>query len=255
MEKNNTDLTIVREFMRNIRPLDLLVFRGHGLVADIISLAEDVTTDSTSTDITHVEVVLTREWCPKIARMHKRIVTAAVDSDQMLLAYGSTLSGAVADLETGKPAQGVQIRVLEDILLKYFRSEHANVGVCRLLHNPIETMDAESLKHRLSVCYASMHGRKYNTNPAALVGSMLPVVRPIRDLTNNILSSIGQRGVFCSELVSHVYIATGVITDATDGTIDGKILNPADVVPSDFLGGDADEGLVKRICEDPIWIK
>lgn len=253
--ESDADRKYVREFMKNIRPLDLLVFQGSGLVSDVISKLEDLTTDSKHTAVTHVEVAITREWCPKI----KKIVveTDVADTDQTLFSWGSTTSagGGVTNLETGNATRGVQMRVLEDLLLKYYHSEHANAGVCRLCHNPVELMDADALRHRLSVCYASTTGRKYNANPAALLGSMFPVLRPIRDVTDSVMSAIGAKWLFCSELAAHIYIATGVITDATDGNIDGKILNPADVVPSDFLGGDADHGLVKRICNDPIWLK
>lgn len=248
------DRTAVREFMRNIRPLDLLVFQGNGLVSDVISGMEELTTGDGV--VTHVEVAITREWCPKIKKINKRVVTDVPDTDQTLFSWGSTMSGTVCNLETGKSTFGVQIRILEDLLLKYYRSEHANAGVCRLINNPVETMTPEALSHRLSVCYAATSGRKYNANPAALLGSVLPAVRPVRDLTNNILSSIGAKWLFCSELAAHIYIASGVITDATDGVVDGRILDPADVVPSDFLGGDADQhGIVNRICNDPIWMK
>lgn len=241
----------VRVFMQNIRPLDLLVFRGNGTVSDIINLAQDITCDGDNS-ITHVEVAITRRVCPKI----KKLVVDVIDTDETMLSWGSTtMSHGVLNAETGKPTCGVQIRVLEDLLLKYFLSPHANVGVCRLINNPCETMDADALAHRMSVCYAATHKRRYNSNPAALIGSMIPALRPVRDLTQDIMSACGVKWLFCSELAAHIYIAAGVITDATDGTIDGKILNPADVVPSDFLGGDADSGLVNRICNDPIWLK
>ncbi len=258
------DREIVREFMKHIRPLDLLVFNGHGMVSDVISRLEHATaTDGgVNSAVTHVEVAITRAVCPQIKKISKKLVTNVADGDNVLFSWGSTMSagGGVCDLETGKPVFGVQIRILEDLLLKYYRSEHANVGVCRLINNPADStmgtaMDTEALAHRMSVCYAATHGRLYNANPAALLGSMFPMLRPLRSATDHVLGHFNAKMLFCSELAAHIYIAAGVITDATDGSVDGKILNPADVVPSDFLGGDADHGLVNRICDDPIWLK
>jgi len=260
METNTDEIAraAVREFMKNIRPLDLLVFHGSGTISNVIAELEAATTGDGT--ITHVEVAITREICPQIKKISKKLVTNVADTDTTMFSWGSTMSagGGVCNLENGKPTFGVQIRVLEDLLVKYYHSEYANAGVCRLINNPADAdtpMDKSALSHRLGVCYAATHGRLYNANPAALLGSMFPAIRPLRNVTDRVLGHFDSKMLFCSELAAHIYIACGVITDATDGVVDGKILNPADVVPSDFLGGDADHGLVKRICNDPIWLK
>lgn len=249
-------LEIVREFMKQIRPLDLMVFSGSNFVSKVISKLEAATSPLGDGTITHVEVAITREWCSKIK----------TDTSAML-SWGSTMSGSVLNAETGKSTFGVQFRVMEDLLLKYLRSPGANVGVCRLLDNPIENadVDKEFLKAALNGAYKNMSGRKYNANPVALISSMFPAFRPLRKATDAVMDALGSDvpdWVFCSELCAHVYIAAGVITDATDGVLDGKVLDPADVVPCDFVGGDADvgaehhhRGIVNRICSDPIWIK
>jgi hypothetical protein len=261
----DTEREIVREFMKQIRPLDLLVFHGSNFVSTVISKLESATSPLGDGTITHVEVAITREWCPKIKKIKAK--TTVDDSPQTMLSWGSTMSGSVADAETGKSTFGVQMRVMEDLLLKYLRSPNANAGVCRLLNNPIENpdVDKEFLKSALSAAYKELNGRSYNANPVALLGSLFPAIRPLRKVTDTVMGALGSDvpdWVFCSELCAHIYIAAGVITDSTDGVIDGKILDPADVVPCDFVGGDADggsdehhRGIVNRICSDPIWIK
>lgn len=259
----------IATFVKNIRPLDLIVFKGAEGVSNLIRKIEKCKTSTDS--ISHVEVAITREWCSRIRPI--RAKTSIVDTDNTLLSWGSTLSGklndGVNDAETGGVKFGVQVRVLEDLVREYLKCPDANVGVCRLVHNPTEGLPGEtleeynvraaSLKEKINLAYDKYNGVGYDANFLSLLGAMFPALRPLRNASEDILGKFtdANNWLFCSEWAAVLYEAVGVIDDATDGVVDGKVLDPRNVVPVDFLGVDQDvDGIVIPICEiPPIWVK
>lgn len=259
----------ISEFVAKVRPLDLLVFRGAEGVSNAITKLEKLETGSSA--ISHVEVAITREWCAKIKSI--RAKTKIADTDHTLFSWGSTMSGPLNDkvdnAETGGSTFGVQIRVLEDLVREYVSSPGANVGVCRLLDNPTEkrrdetveeyALRAKELKKKIAAAYDEYNGRQYDANPIALLGSLFPSLRPLRNATEEVLGKFSKANswLFCSEFAAALYVYLGIINDETDGVVDGKAPRPEDVVPVDFLGVDEDKnGIVKPICEiPPVWVK
>lgn len=246
----------IREFIKNIEPLDLIVFRGSDFVSDIIGGAESMVTGNGS--VTHVEVMITPEWCSSIDS-----VGDYEENPGIKLSWGSTMSqGNVSSVETGKSVFGVQIRDLE-LLINDYTSSGGNVGYCKLLHNPTLRRDDETLteylirrdqlKNNLAELHRKYHNRPYNANPLALLGVMFPIFRGLRDEVASEFC-LANKWLFCSEFIADLYIDLGIINDSTDGKIDGKVLNPADVLPVDFLGYDADHQLVNAICKPPVWL-
>lgn len=252
--KNSTQ-HIVEEFVKNIKPLDLIVFRGQDLISDVVGGMEEIATGNGS--VSHVEVMITPEWCDGEW-------TETLKPDHPL-SWGSTMSqGNVGDVETGKPKFGVQIRDLELLITDYLAAG-GNVGYCRLIANPTEKFPDETmseflirrnkLRVDLIVAYHKYHNRPYNANPLALLGVLFPSIRWIRDGVDKIASLIeANKWLFCSEFIAALYEDIGIITDSTDGNVDGKILNPEDVLPVDLLGYDSDHGIVNAICHHPVWI-
>lgn len=263
------DASQIDAFLEHVRPLDLLVFRGGDGVSTLITKLEEYKTGSG--EISHVEVAITREWCPEIAPFAAK--TDSKDTPQTLLSWGSTMSGPLNDgvynAETGKSTFGVQVRVLKDLVREYLKSPGANVGVCRLIDNPTVKKSTEShddyliraaaVKDKITNAYKIYNGKQYDINPLALLGSIFPLLRPLRNTVDKILATFSDANnwLFCSELAAAIYICVGVITDQTDGVLDGKTPDPRDVLPVDFIGRDADSnGIVNPICEfPPIWIK
>jgi hypothetical protein len=259
------DAARIRDFIGQIRPLDLIVFRGaEGVSVGITNLEKQ---KLGSSEISHVEVAITREWCPLI-----NISEGDVGKSHML-SWGSTMSGGlndgVGDVETGGSTFGVQFRDMEKLVTAYLSVPGANVGLCRLVNNPTVQAELESddayrarsakLREKLCEAYTKFHLRTYDANPFALLGALYPQLRPLRTAA---AATIGRfcainSWVFCSEFVAELYIAAGVIDDSTDGKLDGKVLDPQNVVPVDFIGFDGDkDGIVNPICETrPIWIK
>lgn len=258
----------IREFLKHVRPLDLLVFRGTEVFSKTIRIAEALATGSG--EISHVEMCITRELCPSIAPL--RVKTSSPVDLRTLLSWGSTASGPLNDgvksAETGKSHFGVQVRVLYDLIRNYLASPGGNVGVCRLHENPAlqrprEPLDAylarrADLVAALQRAYADYNGATYNANILALLSALFPQLRGIHGASSAITAKFFgmNKWLFCSEFVATVYIHIGVITDETDGAADGKVLDPAHVVPVDFIGFDTDSnGLTNSICDKPVWAK
>lgn len=250
----NTFEERVDSFLSLIDPLDLIVFRGGDFISDTISGLQKIKTGSG--EISHVEMAITRRWCPYIGPM----VTDGPDTDDTLLSWGSIMSGPLSDGvyngETGGTTFGVQIRRLRDIIIEYMRNPRANIGLCKLNLNPIfirndETLDeyklrTRLLKHNLCLSYDEFSGCTYDANFISLLAALFPSLRPLRNVTSGVLDKFTSinKWVFCSEFVATVYIRIGVIDDSTDGIIDGEVLDPRDIVPVDFLGYDADNMLL-----------
>ncbi len=248
----------IQAFCAKLRPLDLLVFRGTGFHSDTIKKAEKLKTGNG--DISHVEVVITKDWCDSIKGDHP---------PGTVFCWGSMKSSSVPSAETGNKETGVQIRRVIDVVRAYAARPGANVGICRLLDNPIVRASGETpagfakrtsdLKKKINSAYEKYNGESYDSNPVALIAAVFPAFRRLRNVTNEIISrwTDANKWLFCSEFVAVLYIEVGVINDATDGVIDGKTPDAQDVLPVDLLGHDADaNGIVVPICEvPPLWIK
>ncbi len=246
------------KFLNMIEPLDLIVFRGGDFVSNTILTAEKMETGCG--DVSHVGVAISRKYCD-IGPIKTK--TSSKDNDNTLFVFESTMSGGLSidgvyDAETNKGVFGVQLRVLRDLIPKYLEGGKSNVGVCKLLDNPIHKFSESELKEVITSTYEKYNGRTYNANIVALLGALFPALRPLRWASEEVLDEFTQanKWLFCSQFVAAFYEAIGVITDDTDGVHDGKLLDPADIVPVDFLniGGGRDE-IVKPICAAPIWIK
>lgn len=275
----------VDEFCRQCRPLDLLVFRGSEGVSTLIRKLEKK--ETSSDEVSHVEVVITPEWCDRITKLSTKFKAfpsyeGFKPHPQYLLSWGSTLSGklndGVNDGETGGVKFGVQIRDLRELVKKYASKSGANVGVCRLKFNPTSVFishrpdgstdfgrelteeEKAELKTKIGEAYDRYHESIYNYNILDLLAALYPELRPARGRIQKILRKYFLKNkdefLFCSEFVASLYQDLGIIDDSTDGKIDGEVLEAANVVPVDFLGHDTDtEGIRVRLCEPPIWIK
>lgn len=244
----------VEKFLSDVRPLDLLVFQGAEGVSNIIRKLQE--SKLSSGIVSHVEVCITREWCPSIA---------LADGDQALqrkLSWGSTLGGKlndhVLDAETGGVTFGVQVRDLRELLERY-AEVHAstgkgNVGYARLRRNPTRTDDhhlREHLVESLEKAYATYNHRQYDFNPINLLAGLYPKLRGLRRMSNAITQKIDRHApwLFCSEFAASLYEDLGIISKTLP---DGDDFNAEDVVPVDFLGYDED-GL-KGVCHPVEWL-
>ena len=240
----------IDKFINNIRPFDMLVYKGNDMVSKTLRKIQKFTTGSG--EASHVEIAMNQEYCYRIRTL---------EGKKELYTWGSTMSGAfnggVNDAETLSMFFGVQFRNLKEVIKSL--SGSADVGVCRLIDNPIERKENESdddyaarmklLKKKMSKLYKKYNKRSYNTDPVALTTALFPVLGKLGQIKHK-----SNKGLFCSEFVSHVYIDLGIINDETDGVKDDVIdIDPAVVLPVDLMDTSGRSEFKKAICEAPIW--
>ena len=235
---------LVDHFIKEIRPLDLIVFKS---MDPISSGIQDIQNEMVGYgEISHVGVAISREYCDKI-----NIVDGKASRDKKTLyCWESTLSGLVGDgvnnAETGGSSFNVQIRDMREVIKAYLTNPKANIGVCRLIDNPILKRKGETtsqfdrrideLKMKISIAYDLYNGNSYEFNPLVLLAALFPPMRGLRDAAYEVLEKYmgmfdKNSWLFCSEFVCLLYQQIGVITDETDGVIDGKLMDPEEVLP------------------------
>jgi hypothetical protein len=207
--------------------------------------------------------------------MNKKMCPLMKVSDNEMYVWESTMSGRLNDGvkngETGKTTFGVQLRKLRDVAVAYTANGEANVGICTLRINPCDKLSSDTalsfwtrqrdLREKINSVYKKYNGVTYDANPLSLLGSLFPALRGLRNITDDILGkfSDANKWLFCSEFAAALYEMVGVITDETDGVKDGKMLDPRNVVPVDFLGIDADKkgnSLYQPIVNlPPVWFR
>ena len=252
----------VNDFIDNIRPFDLLVFKGSDGISSIIMAVQKFVTGVDGAS--HVEIAMSPKYCSKIKTPM---------SDDAMFSWTSTLSGTFNDgvnnAETDFAFFGIQFRKLNDLVLAYKDNPDANIGVCRLINNPIEKLENETekqylsrmdeLKETMNKMYKKYNGRGYNISPIALLAAIFPFIRPFRRRAQrqSALRAQERYGLFCSEFIASLYIDLGIINELTDGISDNNVsIIPGDVIPVDLINMDAINNEIQNpICEPPIWLK
>jgi len=222
-----------KDIKNQIKPLDLVVFRGGEFVSTGIRILEELQVGNA--DWTHVGLVIDTSILPTIPN----------GKPDKLYVLESTMSGKLSgdklcDVE-GNGVFGVQIRDMEKLVKAYNASGNTLVGWCRLKNNPCERRSDESfddyedrmsnIRKDFSEIYERYGHRSYDYNLISLASSLFPQFRCIRKKWINTNDKL-----FCSELVALVYCKLGIL--------DEEKFNPADVVPVDFTSGLDNDGIV-----------
>jgi hypothetical protein len=243
----------VEDFLAQVEPLDLIVFHGGDFVSELIDYAE--TKSRGLGQATHVGMAITKELCPAIK----------TDSGQMLV-IESTMSGPLNDgvpnVENGKATFGVQIRDLRLDVTSYLENPKANVGVCKLLHNPSSNLrdgrQKKLLIKKLNKIYREFDGQTYNFGLIDLLATVIPCLRKVRDLDDAVVdrATHSQNWMFCSELVARIY----QILELLPKDFDYKDATPVDFIPytpeiHEFQGNQKIHESLSSLVKDPLWIK
>jgi len=230
----------ITDIKHQIKPLDLIVFRGSEFVSDAISFVEKISLGKG--DWTHIGIVVT----PEIMPIHNSV-------PGKLYIWESTMSGkllgdGVNNIETNGATFGVQIRELEDVLDKYDNDPKTRVGWCRLIKNPLDQLLNEDINI-------------YNTRRKFVIDTVTRLNKQIGNATYdynccNLFSTVcctcssyrreifgHPNRYFCSELVAKVYIELGIIR---------KNIDPEKVAPEEFLGYTNDG--IKQPVDNPVVI-
>jgi hypothetical protein len=203
----------IKQLKNNIKPLDLIIFRGSDFVSDTISLVENLGLGNGNW--THVGLVVTTDIMP--------IKNGVKDK---LYIWESTIGGNVLgiglnDIEINKTVFGVQIRDLEEVVDKYDNNENTRIGWCKLLTNPIDK-DIENVKNIITSLHENIGNATYDYNCCNLLSTIC------NTCSNERREIFGNPNMyFCSELVAKIYIELGIIP---------KYIDPEKIAPVALIG-------------------
>lgn len=239
------------EIKSQLRPFDLLSFRGDDGVSNLISKLEKEHLGVG--EFSHSGLVVTADLIPDLdLDPAKKYVFESTFS------YSLPSMKNTPDILTHKGEFGVQLRDLDEVVPIYLHDDKAHIAWCPLINNPWEHEEKEQLIASFKEIFDQYHGRTYDLSVEDLIGSLYPEMRPLRNLRDKFFSGLysflhslglkkGKLGPagwqFCSELVANVYQKLGII---------GKQFDPRDVVPMDFFGCDQDG--IPCLVKNPIFI-
>lgn len=218
-----TFIDITREYngLSNITPLSLIFFgRKHDPVSEIINKATEKTLrlndigDGVHDLVmwSHVGIIINKRVCPSLSPLETR----ALDNDDTMYLWESTYSTKfplfkqlerVLDAETGKPAFGVQIRRLDDVINAAIASGVA-IGVSNSYSAGMTFTKAHS--QHLDMVKMSFAKRRYTTNPFKLYS--VTNENQVVSLVNDSVSQYLSRGtVFSSQFVTLILQSLNLI--------------------------------------------
>lgn len=252
-----------------IRPFDLLAFRGTDLISHLVLALEEEKTGCNG--FSHVGMVVTKEILDSFVSDNGEIIYLEPGK---IYVYESTITynipgtpaDGIPDITSGKTAIGVQLRDFEEVMANYLKDSKAAIGWCKVKDNPYDNYENESeeslearrkiISERFTKLFESYRGRNYETDVLGLVGSLFPGSRKIRNLRDKVVSSICEglekiglfnNGApdwqFCSEFVANIYIEFDILPENIDAR---------NVLPVDFFGSDQDGMPV--VVEPPIFL-
>lgn len=205
-----------------IKPLDLIVFRGNEYVSDLISLIEKDFLGNG--DWTHVGLVITPE-----------ILEIENGQPGQLYIWESTMSGqlgdGVNDVESKKGKFGVQIRHLGDVIDQYDKHPKSRIGWCPLINNPllkkIHESDDHYLQRKMKIInlLQTFHQTKGHVTYDYNLCNLCSTVCCTCTETRRCLCGRSNK-MFCSELVATIYEMLGIMPN----------IDPVRIAPVELLG-------------------
>lgn len=221
-------------YKKNIRPLDIIFFKGPDFVSDIIAYAEkkqlkkvsEFGYDANPDSYTHCGIVVTSD-----------ILDHPLVDQGKLYIWESTMTGNLAPDGvkniTGRSFFGSQLRDLDTLVDAYDRPNNTSIAVSHF----IDFID-DSVREKFTLIFRKYDAIPYDTDPIVIGASIFQCLRPIRDVVVE-----ENLEMFCSELIARVYIELGFLPNT---------IVPSDVVPMDFLGFDTDiSGITTPIVTKP----
>lgn len=150
--------------MENIKPLDLIFYKGTSLLSKTITLSEFVFRGSET--FSHVGIVVNRDVMPSLCV-----------KDDKLYVWQSTSSikpGATKDIESGKGLIGVQINSLDDEIRNC--NEGVLMAVGKLEINPLDIFEKSVVQETLDRLHGEYLYRPYD-NIFSMMSIMVPCLR------------------------------------------------------------------------------
>ena len=211
-------------FKDNIKPLDLIFFKGNEFVSKTIRLLQKIKLGvDNNDDFSHVGMVVDTTIINKNLYPYLE--------DDKLYIFESTLSGKLSDgilNVENKSFFGTQVRDLEKVITKY--NTKFPFGLCKLSNTSREKLGEETDKDKFKVKFTQIFlryiGIEYNINLISLFAALFPSLRFLRDYAEKFFRTQGY--LFCSELCFIIYQHLGLYSITYDAR---------NILPIDFIQG------------------
>lgn len=234
------DGRIYSEYKDNIKPLDIIFFKGDEFVSNSIRFFQKrrATENTTNYNIdpdafSHVGLVVTHE----ILNDHRLV-------PYKLYIWESTMSGSMSDGVNNIDGQsffGTQLRDLDEVIKAYDKSKKARIAVGSLKNEIFTAFDLMNLKLQFTALFEKYNNVQYDANLVSVASTIYRFCRCCRGCTEETLNT--EEWLFCSEMVALIYVKLGILP---------KGLNSKNVAPMDFLGFDIDKMLV--VVNEPVYV-
>ena len=241
VELNTPD--VYSKIKTQLRPFDLLAFKGPDTVSDLIRCIEAARVTRSGVhvhpaDFSHVGMLVNSEILD-----HPMVETGK------WYIWESTMSGSLTDgikNVAGETFLGVQLRCLDEVVQGYLKSPKAEIAWCKLKQNPLEQFTQQSVKQRFTAVFRELDHNPYDCNIGSLFCAVYRCCRPWRTGCEALCMS--GNWLFCSELVALIYRLFEVLPEA---------VNEKDVLPVDLIypNQDNDSSIpLEGIVEAPVRI-
>lgn len=224
----------------NIRPLDIILFKGVDVISDTIRILEKYETENG--DFSHIGMVITSELLPLIPQLKHNIlyVLESTSSYGIPVIIGDT----PPDVVSGHGRFGVQIRELQKVIDTYItKDNNAKVAWGKLIDNPWEKMTLMKDGHEkeiqkimlvnsMNVMYQK-YGRKiYELNIFDMFGALFPCFRKNRDIIDEFLIEDETiYNTFINEIYpAHDYIHYFFKSDVKTPTVNKRVSKDKELV-------------------------
>ena len=224
------------EIQHRFRPLDIILFHGGDVVADIISTIEKRgNPNAHAGDFTHVGIVINRD-----------ILDDPLLQPNRMYIMESTASGKlgnnVYDIR-GASHIGVQIRDLESVINGYDSDNETSIAWCPLINNPFVTNAQQTTKRRFAEIYNEVIGITWDANCWSLASAVIPCMRQSRSTIETLFNT--KKWLFCSEMVAVIYKHLGIYPNT---------INARNVVPGDFAYPDEDTDNTPKLINEIVYV-
>lgn len=237
VEKDGIPYTFVR---KELRPLDLILFKGEDFVSDIIRYMEGGQEEG------YIKCI--RQPKPEKFSHCGILITRDVFNDSRLeygkfyileATAGGKLGQDVLDIN-GRTFIGVQIRDFDKLVYAYDSSPKTRIAWCKLKNNPCYST---SIRNKITPYILQKEGSLYDFNLFDLFSIVFPFLRSMRNCVGNNYQLMTKPWVICSELAFGLYQYIGLYNSHFDAR---------DVSPTDFIENDIDG--IPMIFEKPRYI-
>ena len=235
----------IEKFIRELRPLDMLLVRGTSLYSQLISNGSELIRGEG--DASHCAIIVNKKICRKIK--------ADVNDDE-LLTMESTLSEIDGlDIETQRVTFGTQFRNLKSVVISYIEKGYS-VGVVKLKENPYvnaktdeDLLKLQNIFDKIYDTYYGVNKAYYTINLIELLATIIPSLRGLRKKSNDFIKRVlnDNEWIFCSELCAIVYQELGLIKME-----DGE--TPEDYLPVDFFNPSDQDKVDSIMILPPVWL-